>query len=119
MFCKRDPRLQTARLERMCTRVVLTREKVVSQTKPEKGSPTLRVGVREFRGNMTGFLRQARQGASFLITSHDEVVAELHPPSTPKPPRRLVGAMRGQIWMAPDFDTWPDDILDAMEGKGE
>ena len=27
----------------------------------------LRIGVREFRGNMTGFLRQARSGASLLI----------------------------------------------------
>ncbi len=27
-----------------------------------------RVGVREFRGNLTGFLRQVQYGASFLIT---------------------------------------------------
>jgi len=46
-------------------------------------------------------------------------VADLHPPSPPKPRERLIGAMRGQIWMAPDFDTWPDDILDLMEGKEE
>jgi hypothetical protein len=26
------------------------------------------------------------------------------------------GDMRGKIWMAPDFDETPDDILDAMEG---
>ncbi len=91
----------------------------MAQAKPEDAALPRRVGVREFRGNMTGFLRQARQGASFLITSHDEVVAELHPPSPPKRARRLPGTLRGQIWMAPDFDTWPDDILDAMEGKGE
>jgi antitoxin (DNA-binding transcriptional repressor) of toxin-antitoxin stability system len=73
------------------------------------------VGVREFRGNMTGFLRQARQGASFLITSHGEVVAELRPPAPAARPRRMPGALKGRIIMAADFDTLPDDILAAME----
>jgi antitoxin (DNA-binding transcriptional repressor) of toxin-antitoxin stability system len=74
-----------------------------------------RVGVREFRGNLTGFLRQARHGASFLITSHDQVLAEIHPPSKAEPPRRQPGALRGRIRMAPDFDTLPPDVLGAME----
>ena len=80
----------------------------------DKPSAPLRIGVREFRGNMTGFLRQARNGASFLITSHDEVVAELHPPSIPLQPYRQPGGL--QIWMAPDFDDLPDDVLAEMEG---
>jgi len=73
----------------------------------------LRVGVREFRGNMTGFLRQARNGASFLITSHDEVVAELHPPSMKAQPRRRPGGLK--MCMAPDFDDLPADMLAEME----
>ena len=76
-----------------------------------------RVGGREFRGNMTEFLRQAKKGKSFIITSHNEVVAELRPPSPPGLSRRLPGALRGKIIMAPDFDMLPDDILDAMEGE--
>lgn len=87
----------------------------MSQSVQDKETLPVRVGVREFRGNMTGYLRQVRDGASFLITLRDEVVAELHPPSSPKPPRRLVGAMRGQIWMADDFDTWPEGFIEAME----
>jgi antitoxin (DNA-binding transcriptional repressor) of toxin-antitoxin stability system len=84
-----------------------------------KASPPRRVGVREFRGNLTGILRQARQGASFLITSHDEVVAEIHPPAVSERPARRPGALRGRIWMAPDFDALPPDILAAMEGEEE
>ena len=83
----------------------------------DKTAMPLRVGVREFRGNMTGFLRQARHGASFLITSHDEVVAELHPPSTAVRPRRQPGALRGRIQMAPDFDALPPGVLAVMEGE--
>lgn len=76
----------------------------------------LKVGVREFRGNLTRFLRQAKQGATILITSRDEVVAEIHPPSKSQRPWRQPGALEGKIWMAPDFDTLPPDILAAMEG---
>ncbi len=78
-----------------------------------------KVGVREFRENMTGFLRQARQGASFLITSHDEVVAEIRPPRDSQRSPRRPGALRGKIRMAADFDTLPADVLAAMEGEGE
>jgi hypothetical protein len=31
-------------------------------------------------------------------------------------PARQPGALRGQIRLAADFDTLPDDVLDAMEG---
>lgn len=76
-----------------------------------------RVGVREFRGNLTAFLRQARQGRSFVVTSHDEVLAEIHPPSKIVRSRRRPGALRGQIHMAPDFDVLPPDVLAAIEGE--
>jgi antitoxin (DNA-binding transcriptional repressor) of toxin-antitoxin stability system len=82
-------------------------------------APPARVGVREFRENMTRFLRQARQGTSFLITSHDEVVAEIRPPPQAQRSPRQPGALRGKIRMAADFDTLPADVLAAMEGEGE
>ena len=89
---------------------------------PQQDNRTIlprRVGVREFRGNLSGFLRQARQGGSFLIMSHDQVLAEVRPPPPSERPHRQPGALRGRIEMAPDFDTLPDDILAAMEGEGE
>jgi antitoxin (DNA-binding transcriptional repressor) of toxin-antitoxin stability system len=76
---------------------------------------TKHVGVREFRGNMTGYLRQVQQGASFLITSHGAVLAELRPPAGTTPPARVPGALRGKISMAADFDTLPPDIMAAIE----
>jgi len=79
----------------------------------------LRVGVRELRGNLTSYLRQAQQGASILVTSHDQVIAELRPPPVEQRPRRTLGAMRGKIWVAPDFDEWPPGFIDMMEGKEE
>ena len=78
-----------------------------------------RVGVREFRADLTGFLRQARQGCTFLITSHDQVLAEVRPPPAADRPRRRPGALRGKIRMAPDFDILPAEVLAAMERAEE
>ncbi len=87
----------------------------MAEAQPDK-SPQ-RVGVREFRGNLTGFLRQARQGRSFLIMSRDRVLAEVGPPPQTARPRRQPGALRGKIRMASDFDALPPDMLGAMEGE--
>lgn len=77
--------------------------------------PPRKVGVREFRGNFAGFMRQVRHGASFAVTAHNEVIAIVQPP----PPSRLrrPGTLRGQIEMAPDFDVLPPELLAAMEGE--
>ena len=85
---------------------------------PDTGKhPRVRVGVRELRGNLSGFLRQARCGASFLVVSHDEVVAEIHPPAASFRRARKPGALRGKIWLAEDSEHTPDDLIDSMEGK--
>ena len=76
-----------------------------------------RLGVREFRANMADILRQARHGSSFLVTSRDEVLAEIHPPSKAPVARRQPGALRGRIRMAGDFDELPPDLLAVMEGE--
>lgn len=77
----------------------------------------VRVGVRELRSNLSSLLRRARHGTSFLVMSHNEVVAEIRPPSKSVASRRRPGALGGRIEMAEDFDTLPSDVLDAIEGN--
>jgi antitoxin (DNA-binding transcriptional repressor) of toxin-antitoxin stability system len=89
------------------------------QERDDKLPQPQRVGVREFRGNLSGFLRQARQGGSFLIMSRDQVLAEVRPPPQSERPRRRPGSLRGSIRMAPDFDALPPTVLAAMEGEEE
>lgn len=92
----------------------------MAEPAPEnKARQPQRVGVREFRGNLTGFLRQVRLGASFLVMSRDQVLAEIRPPPETQRPRRRAGALRGKIRIAPDFDALPADVLAAMEGEDE
>jgi prevent-host-death family protein len=89
--------------------IAMAEQDRASHTVPQK------IGIREFRGNLPGFLRQVRQGSSFLVTSRGEVVALVQPPQPPAPPRRQPGALRGKIHMTPDFDVLPDDLLSIME----
>lgn len=74
-----------------------------------------RVGVRDLRANLSGLLRKVRRGATVIVMSRDEVVAEIHPPSGMARGERKLGTLKGRIRMAPDFDQLPPDILDAME----
>jgi prevent-host-death family protein len=59
---------------------------VVAEKKMPSSGVT-RVGVQEFRGNFSGYMRQVRHGSSFIVTSRDEVVAIIQPPKSPA--RRL------------------------------
>lgn len=73
-----------------------------------------RVGVREFRGNLTSFLKQVEEGQRFVLTSHHKVVAEIGPPSSDVVIRKP-GALRGKIKVADDFDSLPEDVLKSVE----
>lgn len=77
----------------------------------------VRVGVRELRGNLSGYLRQARHGTSVLVVSRGEVVAEIRPPAAALRPVRTPGALKGRIRMAPDFDNIDLELLAALEGN--
>lgn len=82
----------------------------------ERAEP-VRIGVRELRGRLADYLRQAKSGARFLIVSRGQPLAELRAPAQEDTslPRRRSGALKGQIWMADDWDQWPEGFIDAME----
>ena len=77
------------------------------------------VNFREFRKNLAGYLRQARQGGEIIVTSRGEEVARLVPPAGAERKLRRPGGLAGQIWIAEDFDETPADIIAAMEGDIE
>jgi antitoxin (DNA-binding transcriptional repressor) of toxin-antitoxin stability system len=85
------------------------------QSQSKTSSPR-RVGVREFRGNLTSFLKQVEDGQRFVLTSHHKIVAEIGPPSQDILVRKP-GALRGKIKVAEDFDSLPADVLTSMENE--
>jgi antitoxin (DNA-binding transcriptional repressor) of toxin-antitoxin stability system len=74
------------------------------------------VGVRALRENLSDYLRRAQQGASFVVMSRGQAVAELRSPRNLASVPRRPGQLKGRIVMADDFDAWPDEMLEVFEG---
>ena len=76
----------------------------------------LRVNVHEAKTHLSRLLQQVESGEEVIISRANKPVARLsthHGRSAPRVP----GALRGQIWIAPDFDELPEEILDAFSGN--
>lgn len=75
------------------------------------------VGVRELRGKLGDYLRRAAAGERFTVVSRGKTLAELSPP--PAEPiaygDRAPGAMKGEVWIADDFDDWDPETQAAMD----
>ena len=82
--------------------------------KPQKRKT--RVGIRDLRSNLSGYIKAAHDGQIIEVTSRDEVVAELRPafPGFMES-RRKPGALKGRIKIAADFDKLPAELVDAFE----
>lgn len=79
-------------------------------------APAKPIGVRELRGRLSEVLRRVAAGESFLVQMRGRTVAELRAMPQEGTHFREAGALRGKLWIAEDFDTLPDDVLDAVEG---
>ncbi len=79
-------------------------------------SQKARIGIRDLRSNLSGFIKRAHEGQVIEVTSHNEVVAELHPAMRDvKEFRRKPGTLKGKIRIASDFDELPGELIDAFE----
>lgn len=67
------------------------------------------VNVYEAKTNLSKLLQEVERGEEILIGRNGEPVAKLSPVRREK---RQLGAARGQIWIADDFDETPEDIID-------
>lgn len=66
---------------------------------------------------MRDFLQRANHGEVIVVTARATEVAEIHPPAEwTRPARRKPGALKGRIVIGPDFNSMPDEIIEAFEG---
>jgi prevent-host-death family protein len=80
------------------------------------------VNMHEAKSTLSRLVDEASAGEEIIIAKAGEPVAKLVPIDPPKPEAggRPWGLWKGKVWMADDFDApLPDDMIDAMEGKGE
>jgi prevent-host-death family protein len=108
---------EAARKQGKLLQLVIQTQKVYTTCVHKKKPTKTKVGIRNFRSNMGRFLRRARSGEVIVLTSHNREVAEIRP-ATPwsETKRRRPGALKGRIKIAPDFDTLPDEMIEAFEG---
>ena len=79
-------------------------------------APAQPIGVREFRGKLSDYLRRARAGERFVVVSRGEPLVEIVRAAGPARSERRPGRLKGQIWFAPDWDAPDDELADLMEG---
>jgi prevent-host-death family protein len=70
--------------------------------------------IHEAKTHLSKLVDQAAKGEHIVIARHGKPIALLtaYPAPSELPPRQP-GAMRGQIWIAPDFDD-PDPEIERM-----
>jgi antitoxin (DNA-binding transcriptional repressor) of toxin-antitoxin stability system len=69
--------------------------------------------ISEAKAELSALIEAVQNGNEVIIAKAGKPVARLiafRGPSRPRTP----GSMAGEIWIAPDFDTLPDDIAEAF-----
>ena len=73
--------------------------------------------MHEAKTHLSKLGERAWQGEEVIIARDGEPYLHLTPYRGPAG-RRKPGGWEGRVWMAPDFDETPQDVIDAFEGKG-
>jgi prevent-host-death family protein len=75
----------------------------------------MHVGMHEAKTTLSKLVAAAEAGEEVIIERSGKPVARLTAIVPEKRSRAsLTGALRGKIWMADDYDEWPDDIAEAF-----
>jgi prevent-host-death family protein len=71
------------------------------------------VNIHEAKTHFSKLLARVSKGEEIIIARNGKPIARLSPVN-PKPSKRPWGIFEGQIWMAPDFDETPQEIIDLF-----
>ena len=73
------------------------------------------INVYEAKTHLSKLLDQAAEGEEIVLGKAGKPMALLVPYPKQRAPR-TPGRLAGKIWIAPDFDETPEDIIAAFEG---
>ncbi|HTE85636.1 MAG TPA: type II toxin-antitoxin system prevent-host-death family antitoxin [Dehalococcoidia bacterium] len=77
------------------------------------------VSVSEAKAHLSQILARVSGGDEFVITRAGRPVARLVSVPQRRTVPRVPGGWKGRVWIAPDFDDTPEDLIAAFEGEGE
>lgn len=73
------------------------------------------VNIHEAKTQLSRLISKVERGEEVVIARAGKPVARLLP-FEPPAGKRPMGFDRGKVWIAPDFDELPEDLLKAFEG---
>ena len=65
--------------------------------------------------SLASLVKEAQSGEEVVIMSRNEPVARVIPLSANPRPVRKAGSLKGEVWIAPDFDAPLDDFREYSE----
>ena len=74
------------------------------------------VNMHEAKSTLSRLVEQALKGDEIVVSKAGQPLVRLVPVARTAKQRRP-GRWKGKVWMARDFNSLPEDILDAFEGK--
>jgi prevent-host-death family protein len=69
--------------------------------------------ISQAKAELSALIEEVRKGGEVILAKAGKPVARIVPYAGLARPR-VPGSMAGEIWIAPDFDTLPDDIAEAF-----
>jgi prevent-host-death family protein len=69
--------------------------------------------ISEAKAELSALIEEVRKGKEVILAKAGKPVAKLVPYRGPAQPR-TPGSLAGEIWIAPDFDTLPEDLAEAF-----
>ena len=73
----------------------------------------MKVNMHEAKSQLSRLGKAAWEGEEVVIAKAGEPYLRLVPYRKQKT-RRKLGALKGQIWIAPDFDETPQEVIDSF-----
>jgi prevent-host-death family protein len=78
--------------------------RIAAMNAPSKIPAKASFTTAEAKARFSELIRRAEEGERISVTRHGKLVAEIVPSSSAARRPKLHGALKGKIWMAPDFD---------------
>ena len=84
----------------------------------------MQVNMDEAKSNLSELGELAWKGEEVIIAKAGKPFLRLTPydnlePEDEQPKRRPLGLLKGQIWIAPDFDDTPEELIDLFYDGGK
>lgn len=75
----------------------------------------MNVSVAEAKAKFSELIKRAEAGEEIVVTRHGKAVARVMPPEPEQEMLPRIGALKGKIWIADDFDAPLDDFKEYMK----